>query len=472
MKIKINLSVVFLSLFMVACNQAENVDTIIGGEDELRIKLEPKEAISISYSDNNELTDTEALNILNEFVHFSVSPESRSASKTFKILNEEFVTVATSKTRAMDKIEKVKFVNIEVDNTDGNQNGFAVVCADQRYPNVVAFIDKGNIEDINENGGGMMLKLSKKAAISQIKAINDIKDSLELSTKEKICNFLRKPVAQFSADDLKYIYIDDVESRGSAVQNPSGTCVASVGPLTQTTWIQGWPCNEYILEAPDDSQWNQTQHRKHYPAGCTVVAMAHIASYYKPTIPITEPGYNRNIDWSTALAAKDLSHNPLTTTTATKEVALLMKSIANGCHTTFSEKGGETSDPNTVSYMNSIGIQMGGRTDLTYQNIRYSLSDLKLVYATGQSRTVTRSEYLSGSHAWVVDGYKLIQRSLARQELKQYNVYCHCNFGWIYQENNGWYLFDYNGTISFDVNWGSEIYDVNLKCYPNITKYR
>lgn len=35
--------------------------------------------------------------------------------------------------------------------------------------------------------------------------------------------------------------------------------------------------------------------------------------------------------------------------------------------------------------------------------------------------------------------------------LKQYNVYCHCNFGWG-GDFDGWYLYQSSGDITFDCN--------------------
>ena len=479
----------FFASFFIACTQNDETDTIVGGKDKVKIFLTPEEALSVAFNSNTVLSDEQVMNILNDFTNTQITRRIAN-SYSFKIQKEDYISLnsnsVTSRAANEVKPEQIKFVEVEVSNSTDNETGYAVVCADQRYPNVLAFIDNGQIEDASKNGGSIMLNLAKGAALSQIKKINHYKDSLEYVTKEKICNFLNKPVSQYTSDLLQYTLtkVEDIaEPRGFEV-TPTGTFVAGSGPLTSTFWIQGWPCNEFIKMAPNDSQWNQSQHKQHYPAGCTVVAMAHIAAYYKPSIRITEPGYNRNIDWSTALSVSDLSANSSTTNSATKEVALLMKAIADNCGTTFSESGGSTDSNKARSYMSNIGIYMNDRTSLTYQNIRQSLSDLKLVFATGSAREVSnysfsntsspssRSEYLSGSHAWVIDGFQLRQRGLTRQELKQYNVYCHCNFGWVNKIGNGWYLFDYSGTISFSIdNWlSTEIYDANLACYPYVRK--
>lgn len=127
------------------------------------------------------------------------------------------------------------------------------------------------------------------------------------------------------------------------------------------------------------------------------------------------------------------------------------------------------------NYMKTLGVYMDDATDCTFQNMKSSLDALRLVYITGTSRHVsTRGFNASGRHAWLADGYQIRQRNSSyRMILKQYNVYCHCNFGWG-GDFDGWYLYQSSGDITFDCNgypnFEYDIFDYDLKAYPNVRK--
>lgn len=470
----------FVLLFaLVACSQNEdfNKEDFADQKDRPLVQLTAPEYLSVAYDGENELSSEAATKILQEFISTEVETRGTSSNDLNLTVSKEYYLNATvTRSNAKTPIKIVEFV---VGNkTRANSTGFASVVADKRYPNVIAYAPKGDINEIDQYGAGLMMKRAKSVAQHHISTIENYKDSLREKTIDKIRT--RLDFKDYSFENIKNSLVVEqpenkeleefIKTRGSAITTPPGVQVASIGPLVNQNlqWIQGAPQNLFIekCSAADAPYWDEMFYGGRYPAGCTAVAAATILTYVKPTIYCSNLG--RNANWNTALSNVIIDFWSNETEPYVIESAAILKEVSYGISTKFSAAGGSASAEAVQSYFSRIGVKMGGRSALTYFTIRPSIGAYKPVLLTGASRNVgTRADYTTGRHAWVMDGIKIMQRG-TRQELQQFNNYGFCHFGWVFGSGNGWYLFDANGSISFQ--YGSDLYDMELAAYPNISK--
>ncbi|WP_370862203.1 C10 family peptidase [Parabacteroides faecis] len=448
MNYKKYLGLVCLFITAISCNQQDLEEPLIDGVlPKQTIGLTELEYLSIAFDGNNELSETEATDILNDFA--AEKSVTKSTTPIFKLTNKTIVHGKNLSTRSSftnPENDQVVFYEYEIDNFQ-SKKGKAMVCGDKRFPSVIAYSDSyENIEPAK-----IMIKNAQEYTLSYISQIRYYKDSLRTATLEKIGK-IKNISSNISLKDIENdIFILEHSKTKSWSVNPSGPLVSLVGPLTTTNWNQISPYNlksKSTIGTNDDSLFgSQYDHR--YPAGCVVVAMAQIAAYYKARIP--------DIDWSLATTSSVFDK----TSPAAIQIGELISKIAIGSKTTYGPKGALTNTEDAGNYVYRYGIRMGQPVFCTFQNMKESLDELRLVYITGFSNSGSDDK-----HAWLADGYQLRQR-YSRQLLSEYNVYCHCNFGWG-GLCDGWYLFDIKGTISFNLQRPGSDFNRYLLCYPSI----
>lgn len=456
-----------------SCTNENVVTRDIGGGDLMFVELTTKEALSITPNVSTDLSDEEVIQTVEKFTSSEAAMIGAATSPT--IINTYKTSLDNTHTRSDAKgdSDSISFSVVSLD--ENRDAGFAVVCRDSRYPEVLAYVPNINYEENKSfEPLKLMLARSQNIALGYISKKNAICEQLREATLVKVCNRFEIKKENFDFDKYRkrIVIRDSIEDSRSSESAPSGTLLSQVGPLCGTTRIiQGWPCNQYVPTTSLD-KYSTPQHNGHYPAGCVNVALATICSYIQPTIYCASLG--RNINWENVVNTHFNPYGFIESEYSEKtdqaiEVANLLKIIADGTSTSFNENGGTTNTSKAASYMQKIGINMDSSTStLNYANVRTSLSNLALVYCTG-TITTTRSENSENGHAWVIDGLQ-IRKPLSRMEVQNYNCYASCKFGWIESDYstiyNGWYLFDTTGTISFDFD--QESLSSDLYCIPNI----
>lgn len=472
---------ILLSCMAISCSQQEfaNDEQPIDGQvPNATLELSGNEYLSVCFAENNELSESEALSILEDFISEQGTNTRNNDNHFFKLKNKTIVNSKKMVSRSTDsKDDHITFYEFSVGDCQ-SEAGFAVVCGDKRFPHVLAFSDEASTEEVEP--AQTMIKLAQNTAIKHISKIRLVEDSLRSSTLHKISKEMSIPIDEIDINKIESkIYITDapeVNSRGQQIVNPGGNLMAQIGPLTSTKWNQDSPYNHFAdFTSQNLSDYFGESYKNHYPAGCVNIAIAQACAYLKPSTGLS------NFNWTDASAVSFSKNDTLSS--ASLMVSRMIDAIAEGSGTTYSEKGGSTSTEKARNFIKKWGLYMDNATDCTFQNIKSTLDALRLVYVTSDSRTVisSRAYVSSGRHAWLIDGYQIRQRSLTRQILKQNNVYCHCNFGWG-GNSTGWYLFETSGNILFESDdvlqmddnfnfyYEHYVYDNDFKCYPNFRK--
>lgn len=164
----------FLPFMLGSCSQNDEFDKedVSGAKDRKLLELSVPEYLSIAYdSENNELSNEEATDILKEFVYSSVETRGTTAQLAFNVNKEYYLNTPNSRSRFNQPIKIVEFTIGNETRNGSNSVGFASVVADKRFPNVLAYSPNGNVAEIEEYGAGIMMKRAQNVAQNYISQV-------------------------------------------------------------------------------------------------------------------------------------------------------------------------------------------------------------------------------------------------------------------------------------------------------------
>lgn len=162
------------------CSCSDN-DTLGESYGNSKIFLTPDEYISIAYDSNKDLGNNGVLEMVKGF---NLTQTSRSTlGETPKITKKYNLTFNFNGKKS--KLISVPIYEVKL---NGNSNeGYALVSGDERVPAVIAYVDKGTINDtIVNKGAALMIREAKNALFEKVNEIESIKDSLRSATLDKI----------------------------------------------------------------------------------------------------------------------------------------------------------------------------------------------------------------------------------------------------------------------------------------------
>lgn len=447
----------FLSLFVVFSCVKDNVVDISR-------KL-PQESQPPATSGNTITMDSLRSLALNLPAIFSQQPQTRSTGKTIK----EIVSLSSffnqPATRTATVSGKNPVSDIYVVNYSGDA-GFAIISADTRLVDVLAYSDYGNINDTLDNPGVKLfmsgvydyadymlnylpekgdsvavhgMVLPKNSATTASRGYTGQK-TLSAITEYPYVN--ENPYYPPEEDDGYYYYQEIVEESSDW----SGTVR---GPVVKVNWGQDPPFNEYVPICPTTGY--------HMPAGCVATAIAQIMSYHKwpETIGSSYTSFT-NLDWDVLASRKyDYQFNDVD---EKHQIATLFSYIGTNVGMEYDCNGSRSNIGKAESaFRNKFIYLSDGVVSYSTHQVRSDLRDvnnIKPVYVRGADKDG------NSAHAWVVDGFK-DQQSIwlelaywyryeggdSPHELfvvdtlrayKDVKDYVHCNWGWD-GRNNGWF---------------------------------
>lgn len=465
---------IFILLFcactLLSCSDTEDFSS--ASPDSSKIELSDDELASIALENQRTLNEAEVIQMTNEFVH-SVSHNSTRSTVAPKLSIDAKYSVkrnVSMATRSSDYgYDSIPMYRVKV--SDAGNEGYAIVSADERNAGVIAYVENGKYEDRDNTGTGMMLKLSEITLLSEISQFENNRNSKRAETLNKIAIKLNKD--SIGKEDLeKFLSTKKVGTRSTAYDKPQSSIIKLIGPVTKTEWHQEAPYNNYLPEAyigEDDFYYPS-----HYPAGCGIIAGAQALAAVAPNIKIN----NVNIDWGYLTAKPKIEYNSYSggDVDGMKMVATLIKDMYEKTETTpefVDREYGYYEDKNipTVSgsstYTSKLLDYLGKYVSCgTYYN-KYAPDPLLTTINVNQmmpcvaimggthAATATAKK---GSHAWVIDGYAICQKT-TREILKNYDLYLHANMGWG-GINNGYYKVNADTSTDFETNLGT--YNMNF----------
>lgn len=338
-------------------------------------------------------------------------------------------------------------VRFHVINFEDNQ-GFALVSADSRTTPVYAYSETGNLDmdDAIENSGFDVFMVAAEEYYMNEIILPTLPDTIDTGTPTPITPVPGNPILQLPIVEFNGVYYylggDDV------------VCTNPGGILLGVEWHQDWPYNYYCGRNDSTNMYAGYLNR----AGCGPIAAAQIMSYFK--YPASFDGYT--FDWekmSQRYFPNDFS--PRISESA-KSVAHLVNLIGIESKAIY---GVSTSTyiADMDDMFRNFGYSCTGPVDYNVSKVMESLDNSSPVYFRGQNNSNS-----SSGHAWVIDAYRQSKSTRIYYHMQEpYNIYTttitygdvyyHCNWGWINEDNsaysltgnhNGWYLdvFSVNGS--------------------------
>ena len=359
----------------------------------------------------------------------------------------------------------------EISITDGENNGFAIVSADERIAGVLAYIPMITPEnELRQRENNLMLELSESSILHRLNYIDSIRTTMRASTLCKLSKKLGISINEIEFEQIKN-NITIVEKSIDSRAQPENIKPPSLGQpyiyYIGVDWGQDEPYNLLLPTYPDpDFDWVTY----HYPLGCSVTALMMVYSYFEPSIKGYDNGEEMIIDWAYLKENRKII-NPEYGVPGDPEKKLRMISrlgfwIYNGTktttHLTNSVYQSETARNEIVDDLDTYKIAHDPIKNLNktkWGDLSKLINDVQdyhiAIMGATRKNAGPNSPTATGNHVWVLDGhgmgYKVISGTTYLFD------YLHVNMGWN-GSYNGWYYID--TTLSFETGNGD--YDTDF----------
>lgn len=475
-----NIITIILSIFIAtvfnACNNEQDLIVESNNAVNDKVALSQEELTSISFDEHSEISEEEAFSLVTNFINLkSGNVETRNASiPTLTVKTKSYIKKqsASESTRSVNQEieEAIPVYDIMVEN--GNTTSYAVVSADKRAPNVLAYIENfpTNENDIQEGLNNpntrAMLSMAKGQLIEDIANVEQIKKNLREKTIAKICNELNIPANEYSFDTVmdKLSVNGEIVTRNHiGVQNPLGNLIAEKKPMCKIVWEQKAPyngaCPTNKILIPLGSYTFVTEGK--VPAGCVTIACIHAeACVERPSIG------GIPMDWAYYKEAITLSDD-VTPTLKLERAQNAIKYIYDQllCYPIGGYYNGEYYVHATASTQGENYI----KNNFNYEKeqnfdpdiVLASLNANKPVYVSGLvygNQVEDENDYGWEGHAFVIDGYMIKTKmplmqstsstTQTRSDIVQYyDMYWHINLGWG-DNSNAYFRLDSDATCT------------------------
>lgn len=498
---------------LLSCTDSNIVGEFNDGEtDNNKIVLTPDEFVSIAYDNPQELNQEEISNIVLNFRdNIEIGKEiSTRSSETAKVSiakkyyitekKNSIETITATRSPISDGFA-IPIFEVEINNNKGDKS-LAIVCGDERVPEVLFYLDNYTPKSEIDNGTRYLLELSKKNVFSDIQQVEHIKSIKRDSTLYKIAQQLNIPQRDISYPEIKdrIITTDEISTRNNnpgnhagGVSRPQSYVVGYVNPLSKVAWHQDEPYNydRPIMMIYDD---HGGEREGNLLVGCANVAIGILFSIIKPTMSLSN---NLRIDWDYITSVSSIRYTPGHPEYSSPEdmvnmITGLLAQIAIDTESTPIYDDRELIDVNTGNkyiksvitgtgtppsnipkYLRNIVNFSGNENNKFNGNLaKQSLFERKPVFLQGSGHMVDANGNIigkAGGHAWLIDGVVITKNP--RQA--NYDHYWSVNMGW-----GGWarsYFRTSNDLQNCDVIFHSDngyiaYYTQEMTMLYNITK--
>lgn len=350
-----------------------------------------------------ELTGSQAMKVLGEFIKNNPDLKeiaTRSQSIEVKEISKKYH--GSISTRSGETPEKIAMYNYNI--TAGEENGFAIVCADKRFPRVIAFSTKGDLTEL-KNGDNEILS----------NYLNNIEDyvAILVSYREQLPDLNNKYNAGFPYEDMvdvQYSWATDSTEESITFLKES------------VTWDQSSPYNMLFDVVPGTNE--------RYSVGCSNIATINIMAYYQ---------YPTTYDWD-FLTEYRVIHDGYDPASKVLQAAKLCKEVSRLSNSTHNPSTGKTSTTlaGAKAGFTSLGYKYTQVDSFSMNAVKNSLDKCYPVYIAAGDKN--NPSYTTG-HAFVIRGYwdtKInVQDSPYQGDLA---ISLGINWGNMAGFGDGWYL--------------------------------
>lgn len=450
-----------MMFFLFSCNSEE--EDVSLNRDPV-ISLSQEELVSILFDNPEELEESDAIDLVSDFLKaLNTQNTTRSSENVSLKVCDKFYYAAKDANQVDTKsssTSEIKLPIYEVSITDAGYTGVAYVSADERYPEVIAYVPKasGNEEVFIESGAIFLTEWAKASALDEVLKIEQIKKDYRAVTVAKVSQELGIPESEVIYENIKdYLSVNgESVTKATPVSGPPTQLIVSKGPFVPVQWNQDSPYNRY-LPTPLPTAWQSNVY-----TGCSTTAIAQLFTACRPALTID----GTQIDWNILTDTPEATISDPSTKLDMlgklfrwiyEELEAFPNYDSNGNHTGTSVYTYK-SDELMTTYLNG-----GDLIDYDPDVLLSSMNAYKPSWISGQN------------HAFIVDGYIICQKASkaltieTRADIvKMYDMYWHINLGWG-GNYDGYYKL--NPDTNVDIEAGSKIYNTQyLKIKANLSK--
>lgn len=178
--------ILLLGIAASICSCQQNDELQVDGNDS-KVKLSRNEYLSVAFDNPETVTEAQALEIVKGFI--STNTNSRGVTNVSPSVTKKIYLNGSLSRSKSDNLPTVPVYEIALNTPE--DKGFALVSGDERMPCVLAYSEKGEINDtVTNKGAALMLKEATASLVYNIGVYNQLKDSLREKTLQKIAENL------------------------------------------------------------------------------------------------------------------------------------------------------------------------------------------------------------------------------------------------------------------------------------------
>lgn len=384
---KNNILLLCLSIILFSCQE----------QDDLIKKEFQEKALHVTVS-TNELSESNAAALLNNYINSlekkidlrsSIKSTISSTKKMYHKVERDS-NLKNTRANINNSQDSVAIYNFTID----NNKGFGIVLGDIRFPQVLSYVPIGRINDTIYNEGlkewvneiptyidNLIDDYNTKTIENlNIEIVDEIKTDIPLGGKH---NLVQDSI-YFGNTEFYYWFgnyiLKDAYIKITDIKN-------NIDKVFQTQWSQTSPFNDNMQLLPSSCNMHGT---KIY-TGCATTSIAQLIAYYE---------WPNRYNWSLLKQTPNIYN--WSPTNQKSEVARLMKDIQ---------------DELTISEISCDATSISVKNMKKVLNRYFSYNENNILYNPSQDRNYpilrTGSTNSGTGHAYIVDGYREVEKSVA-----------------------------------------------------------
>jgi hypothetical protein len=330
----------------------------------------------------------------------------------------------------------IPFYVFTLEDQHTGETGFALACGDSRIGDVLAVVEQGSYDDVDNPFMGIFYAGLNAYIEDTIDVYNNITEVDIENALNKVNDGARYSAPSVPVTDVgKYSGLTLVGSANDGYNNNAKF-------ILKTQWHQYEPYNAVLLEnsKPADGYT--------FIAGCGPVAIGQIMAFHgKPHKSNTSKYRHIEYDWSRMISDPNDVDVQYSVAVLMYEIGLPRNAFSLYTPGTDKEASTSTSDLGVRNAFRNMGYQdPGGFSGYNFLLVKYSINGGCPVLIGGYENEINFLGMIipQGGHYWVIDGYRTMAVTSKNDKSAVPTLdaaeYVHCNLGWRNRDKNGWYI--------------------------------